>query len=165
MPNLQTFRPLDPNWHQVAYDESSVLFQEQTNTVVEMKQALRTTPPDMDLSRTRLWELARSFAGNSLKSLALLDPDMTTKHLRVAELTGYAEGAISTCIVLLIFAVGAVAMDPTVYVESSQHLPGFAYYSRAVAILDNFPSPGSGLDTLVGRILSGFACHDLPCKS
>lgn len=159
MPNLQNFRRWDAEEHFADYDLTGTLYRDQANTVTEFKRALRTPLPDIDLTRPRLWGLERSFSENALKLLGLLHPRAVTKYLHEAESTGYAEHSLSSCLALLIFAVGAAAMDSAVYVESSRQLPGFVYYSRGISIRDTLSNSESSLEGLQARVLSGSVLH------
>ncbi|KAF9889983.1 hypothetical protein FE257_006663 [Aspergillus nanangensis] len=155
MPNLLLFKSPGPDQDSYAYDVASAFYRDQAATIVDMKIALRLPLVDMDLARPYLWELQRSFAESVLKWLPLFDSETATRHLQAARISGYTEYTTSTCLSLLIFAVGAITADAAVCTASSQQLPGFSYYSRALAMLDTFPSPGDGLSVLQCHVLAG----------
>lgn len=156
MPNLLVFKSPGPDQDSYAYDVTSAFFRDQTTTITDMKLAHRLPFEEMNVTRPYLWELQRSFADNVLKWLPLFDSETASRHLQSAHISGYTEYTTSTCIALLIFAIGAIASDSAVYVQSSQKLPGFSYYARALAMLEVFPSPGEDLSVLQARVLAGW---------
>lgn len=157
MPNLQRFAPVNDRLSEFAYDVSPTFYQDQRNTVVHFTKATQQVLPNLhlDVSRPRLWELQRSFADNVFKWLPIFSLETATGYLAAGEASNYSEHLPSTCICFLIFAVGAVAADQSAYIESPLSLPGFAYYSRAVTMLQTFVSPDDGLTLLQGKILTG----------
>lgn len=120
MPNLQKFVPTNGRLSEVAYDVSPTFYRDQRNTVIHFTKAIHQVLPNLqlDVPRPRLWELQRSFADNVLKWLPLFSPETATDYLASAEASNYCETLPSTCICFLIFAVGVVAVDQTVYLES-----------------------------------------------
>jgi len=51
------------------------------------------------------------------------------------------------------FANGEIAADKSLYSPSASELPGFAYYAKAVAIMERLPSTSKDLTALQCRVL------------
>lgn len=160
LPNLLNFNHTDPDRRSFSYNVTSSFYRDQIETEIEMIQAMQGPLLDMDLSQTNIWGLQRSFADNILKWLPILSPNSATEILAQAEALGYQDPAMSTSISLLLFAVGAIAADPTAYIESSSSLPGFSFYCRGYAMLNTLASPLNILSKLQGKVLAGY---DLLC--
>ena len=119
-----------------------------------MRQHVSNLPiPEPDFNEPHLWSLHRSFADNILKWLPLFDPDTAASHLRYARETRFQHTGSSLCVVFLIFANGAISQDHSPYSRSAHELPGFAYYARALSILERLPATSKDLTALQCRIL------------
>lgn len=116
---------------------------------------LRNLPstPDMDLSRPHLWRLQQSFVDNVLKWLPLFDHETALRHLQTAQISKYEIKSSSLCLVFLMYAIGALAADPSLYAQSFSELPGITFYINAFEIMKDFPPLSRDLCILQCRTL------------
>lgn len=155
MPNLIRFRHPWPEHDDCSWNCTESFFNDQVQTISDMRQQLNSPYANLDLSGPHLEHLQRSFADHVLKWLPLFDPDIASQHLRHAKSTEYRHSGSSLCMVFLISATGSISADGSLYSRSAHELPGFAYYTRAVAILERLPTTSKDLTTLQCRVLVG----------
>jgi hypothetical protein len=118
-----------------------------------MQQALLEPDIPLDMSRPHLWKLQRAFADEFLRWLPLIDHETASMHLNSAQIAKHSSSTNSTCLVLLMYAIGSIAADSSVYTNSPRDLPGFSCFTRACALFRHHPSPSKDLVTLQSRIL------------
>jgi hypothetical protein len=154
MPNLLAFTAPSPKTASWSYDCTSDFFEDQFNCITDLRQALVSYAHPVDLAGPHLWRLKHSFADNVLNWLPLFDHETASEHLRSAQASNHEGSTSSLCLVFFIYAVGSIARDECAYTKMACDLPGFAYYSRALHILEGLPAPSQDLCILQCRILT-----------
>lgn len=156
MPNLFVFKALGTSrtassW---SYDCTKDFFRHQMTVEEDLCSATKACTHRIDLERPHVWRLQRSFVENVLKWLPLFDHATATRYLQNVELNNLDEDNENTCLVLLMYANGALAADSCLYTTSPLDLAGFTYYARAMTALRKLPRSGENLCTLQCYVLS-----------
>jgi len=157
MPNLFVFKAVVgphaiDSW---SYECTKDFFRHQMIVEENLCEAAKVCNVDVNLSRPHLWRLQRSFVENILIYLPLFDHKTAAEYLQKANLDNYEDDCAQDCLVLLMYANGALSMDTSLYRATPLELPGFDYYARAVQALRRLPRSGEDL-----RVLQ---CHVLLC--
>lgn len=146
MPNLFAFNGPDL-WR---YDCTEDFFSDQLGSLSDMRNVQIA---ELDLSRPHLWRLQQSFVENVLKWFPLFDYETGSKHLQAAQTSKHELSSTSLCLVYLIYAIGSLALDSRLYVQSLDDLPGFAYYTKAFETMKDFPHFSTDICILQCRTL------------
>ncbi|EXJ69254.1 uncharacterized protein A1O5_07290 [Cladophialophora psammophila CBS 110553] len=164
IPNIFVLEGVRPEWSCWSYDLQADFFSHSIGMMREMSQVLELPPPPMDLSRSRLLRLQQAFMDNVLKYLPIFDHETASRHIKSALALDYHEATPCVALALLIFAIGSAALNTSFYTASSVDLPGFAYFSRAMAILDRLQGRVIDIATLQCGLLAAELelCLDLP---
>jgi hypothetical protein len=70
-----------------------------------------------------------------LRWMPLFDDDTCLQHVTLSSAVQFSDGTPSSCLSLLVFAIGAMAVDDDLYHEDPGKLPGIQYFSLAYKIL------------------------------
>lgn len=156
MPNLFVFKALvsshSPDlW---SYDCTKDFFRHQMMVEKDICEASRGGTYQLDLAKPHLWRLQRSFVENVLKWLPLFDHEIATRYLQDVRFGQPEDDDGPACLVLLMYANGALGADSTLYCASPPSLAGFAYYVRAMKALRQLPRSGEDLCILQCHVLS-----------
>lgn len=156
MPNLFVFKALETSrtansW---SYDCTKDFFRHQMTVEEDICSAAKISSLQIDLEKPHVWRLQRSFVENVLKWLPLFDHATATRYLQRVEMDAQEEDDECVCLVLLMYANGALAADSHLYTTSPLDLAGFTYYTRAMTALRKLPRSGENLCTLQCYVLS-----------
>lgn len=121
--------------------------------MADMRSVLCKETQIVKMSRAHARVLQRSFADKLLRWLPLFDHGTASTHFSSIDV-GKSDSTPMQSLVLLMYAIGEIAADSSVYALFSQDLPGFSFFSRALAILDTFPQFSKDLCTIQCRILA-----------
>lgn len=153
MPTLLTFKNPLPEQIDWSWNCTESFFEQQIETIADMKSHLSLPIPELNLAEPHLWNLHRSFADHVLKWLPLFSPETATEHVRYARSTDYQHRNSSLCVVFLMFANGAISSDTSLYSLSAHELPGYPYFAAAISILERLPISSKDLTALQCRVL------------
>jgi hypothetical protein len=101
-----------------------------------------------DFSPQACWRLQRAFASEFLRWIPIFDDETCLQHVRIASANRFSDNSASTCLTLLMFAIGAMAGDEQLYHEDPSQLPGFQYLALSYKILKNMRSPAGDVKHL-----------------
>lgn len=155
LPSLLVFKTISPLYRRWAYDHLQHFYADQLESISNMVLNLRmlTAPPN--LSRPNVLRLQQAFFTAVLRLFPVIDRETCLKLTELAANSGYEAVDSSVCFALLTYAIGACAQDASyLYHVDSAQLPGFAYFARAMAILDTLSSPVTDFSVLQCRILA-----------
>jgi hypothetical protein len=147
LPNLFTFEGPAP-W---SYNCTEDFFAHQLANITDVRTLQQT--PDVDLTRPQVWRLQQSFVENVLKWLPLFDDETALEHLQAAHMSKYQGESPSLSLVFLMFAIGSLALDSSLYSAKLDDLPGAGFYLRAFEIMKSFPPLSTDLCILQCRTL------------
>ncbi|RDW63900.1 hypothetical protein BP5796_10402 [Coleophoma crateriformis] len=155
MPNLMTF-VAPPSLVDFSYDNGSQFY---TGEVAQgdilyasIEQALMNHV-HADFSPQTCWRLQRAFVGGLLRWMPLIDDETCFQHVQAASVSNYSDKSISSCLALLVFAIGAMAVDGYLYHEDPRQLPGFEYFVLSYEILRATRLPMGDINVLQCRTL------------
>ena len=83
-----------------------------------------------DFSPQTCWRLQRAFVSEFLRWIPIFDDETCLQHVHIASINGFSDNSASTCLTLLMFAIGAMASDEQLCYEDPSQLPGFQYLAR-----------------------------------
>lgn len=155
MPNLITFvspASLGP----FSYDSAQTFFKsemQQGEQLFGCIDALLWTESPITLSKQKWWRLQRAFVNGFLHWMPLFDDETCIAHLQKSSEVSFQDSSASTCLSLLMFAIGAVVEDQTLYQPEPNALPGFEYLSAAYKILQTMKTPTFDIEQLQCRVL------------
>ena len=151
MPNLLSFvapESLGP----FSYDSSQQFFTEElehggflTQTI---ENAISQEFIEVDFSPQTCWRLQGAFVSGFLRWMPLFDDETCFQHLTMSSAVQFSDGSISSCLSLLVFAIGAMAVDDNLYHEDPGKLPGIQYFSLAYKILKSMTFSTADLQSL-----------------
>ncbi|RDW77354.1 hypothetical protein BP6252_05407 [Coleophoma cylindrospora] len=155
MPNLMTFLA-PPSLVDFSYDNGSQFY---TGEVAQgdilyasIEQALMNHV-HADFSPQTCWRLQRAFVSGLLRWMPLIDDETCFQHVQAASVSNYSDKSISSCLALLVFAIGAMAVDGHLYHEDPRQLPGFEYFVLSYEILRETRLPMGDINVLQCRTL------------
>jgi hypothetical protein len=109
-----------------------------------------------DFSPQACWRFQRAFVSGFLWWMPIFDNETCLRHVEIASSGSFADNSTSTCLTLLIFAIGAMADDEHLYHEDPRTLPGFAYLALAYKILRSMRIPLGDVTHLQCRTLLAY---------
>lgn len=153
IPSMLVFQTVSPHYRRWAYDHLQEFYVDQLESISDMSLNLRIPTPPLDLSRSHLLRLQQAFVTSVLGLFPVVDPETCLKQTKLAADSGYEDVNSSVCFALLVYAVGSCAKDSVLYEVGSCRLPGFPYFTKAMAILEILTSPVIDLSILQCRVL------------
>lgn len=110
----------------------------------------------VDLSLRTSWALQQAFADSFLRYYPIFDAGTVISHVERASAAGYEGQDSSTCLVFLIYAIGAISLEcSSVYTQKVVELPGIGYFVRAFRLLEKSTWSCRDLAVIQSRILVG----------
>jgi hypothetical protein len=138
MPNLLSFvapESLGP----FSYDSSEQFFTEELNQGDVLINAIENTISqdgiDADFAPQTCWRLQRAFVSGFLRWMPLFDDETCLQHVALSSAVQFSDGSTSSCLSLLVFAIGAMAVCDDLYHEDPGKLPGLQYFALAYKTL------------------------------
>lgn len=153
MPSLLVFKTVSPHYRRWAYDYLQECNSDQLESVSDMSLNLRMPASPHNLSRPHVLRLQQAFVTNVLRLFPVIGRETCLKKTKLTADSGYEAIDSSVCFALLTYAVGSCVQDSALYEVDSGRLPGFAYFARAMAILETLASPITDLPVLQCRVL------------
>lgn len=155
LPNLMSFTSpasLGP----FSYDSSQEFFTDEVehgNRFYHHIEKALSSDIRPDLSPQKRWRLQRAFVAGFLRWMPIFDDEVCFQHVQNASSAGFADGSLSTCLALLMLAIGEMAADESFYYEEPGQLPGFQYMVLGYKILRSTGSIMGGVEHMQCRCL------------
>lgn len=155
MPNLLSFVAPD-SLGPFSYDSSEIFFTqevEQGNSLINFIEYTVVKNIHADFSPQTCWKLQRAFASGFLRWMPLFDDDTCLQHVNLSSATHFSDGSASSCLSLLILALGSMAMDDNFCHGDPSQLPGIEYLALAYKAM-------KAMESSTGNMLY-LQCHTL----
>ena len=157
MPNLFSFTA-PPSLSQFSFDTSEEFFSgevDQGNLLYTCIENYLSSGPSIcaDFSPQTCWRLQRAFVSGFLRWMPIFDDEACFQHVQIASASEFSEKSASSCLTLLMFAIGAMSVDEHLYSEDPYALPGFQYLALAYKILNLGKAPMGDIAHLQCRCL------------
>jgi hypothetical protein len=85
--------------------------------------------------------------------MPIFDDEICFQHVQNASSAGFGDASLSTCLTLLMLAIGEMAADDCLYYEEPEQLPGFKYMALGYKILRSTASFMGSVEHLQCRCL------------
>lgn len=156
MPSLLSFNGPAPLQY-LSYDHRKSFYDCELHAGEQLGQAIDTFQNgSVDLSLRTTWALQQAFADSFLRYYPIFDAGTIISHVERASSAQYEGQDSSTCLVFLIYAIGAISREcGSVYTQDVAGLPGFRYFVRAFRLLAKSPWSCRDLAVVQSRILIG----------
>jgi Zn(2)-Cys(6) binuclear cluster domain-containing protein len=147
---FETACPLHSRW---SYNHLRDFYADQLGSISDMSVKLRLPGTRLDLSKSNVLDLQQAFVSNILSFVPVIDREKYQELLKKTADTGYDAAASETCLILLACALGSCSQNTALHSTDSAQLPGFPYFSKAIAFLERTSEPVTDLTTLQCHIL------------
>jgi hypothetical protein len=161
LPNLMSFASpasLGP----FSYDSSEQFFTDEVehgNRLYNYIEVALRNDIRPDFSAQKCWRLQRSFVAGFLRWMPIFDDEICFQHVQNASSAGFGDTSLSTCLTLLMLAIGEMAADDCLYYEEPHQLPGFEYMALGYKILRSTGSFMGSVEQLQCRCLLSWVRH------
>jgi hypothetical protein len=106
-----------------------------------------------DFSPQACWRLQRAFVSGFLRWMPIFDDEACLHHVQFASKSQFSDNSASSCLTLLMFAIGAMAGDEHLYRDDPRQLSGFSYVALGYGILKAMRAPMGDIGHLQCRTL------------
>lgn len=155
MPNLLSFVAPD-SLGPVSYDSSAVFFiheVDQGDSLIAFIEDAISRNIQADFLPQTCWKLQRAFVSGFLRWMPLFDDETCLRHVTSSAAVQFSDRSASSCLSLLMLAIGAMATDDNIYHEDPSQLPGIEYLAPAYKIMRTINASTGDIQHLQCRAL------------
>lgn len=152
MPNLFSFSAPNSLGTSISYDYSESFFTAEVEAGTHLYSSIESflsshisIPVPADFTPQTCWRLQRAFVSGFLRWMPIFNDETCFQHIQTAQASHFADRSASSCLTLLMFAIGCMSVDNQLYSEDPYRLPGFPYLALAYRILNSGRAPLVGI--------------------